>query len=386
MNAPVAALLALTLLGAVAPAANFIPGQYETPERHLVFAGIEHELPDPPSIEYFDPATRRVGAPANIGGWKLISGIRERRIRIAVGGRPLGASLYSFGARRVATIVFIHGNDDETREMGFLIPYFVLHGYTVVTFDQRGSGESVGNRTFESPIDRADDVVALIAAVRSDPHVDVSRIGLWAFSNGGWTAPIVTTRVPIAFLLLKSPPAQTIESNILFEVEERMREHGYSADAIAAGARVDQLLIDALDGRASWDAAGAAFEDAQHRPWFKDLALPDRLPMPPPPEMAAALRKAALFDPAPYLKALRTPTLAMFGAFDRNVDAPDSLGIFWRNAAAAGNEDFSAHVFPMTGHTFVVATLGYSDRVLLPQTLVGGYPEIMIAWLKARQF
>jgi uncharacterized protein len=385
MNEPGVALSVLALLGA-APAAMFVPGEYKTPEGHVVFAGIEHLLPDPPSIEFFDPATRRLGTAANIEGWELISGIGERRIRIAVAGRPLGASVYSAGSQRAPTILLIHGNDDETRKMGFLIPYFALHGYTVVSFDQRGSGESVGNRTFESPIDRADDVVALIAAVKGDQHVDAGRIGLWAFSNGGWTAPIVAARIPIAFLLLKSPPAETIESNILFEVEERMREHGYSSGAITAGVRVDRLSIDALDGRASWQAATAALEDARHQPWFKQLALPDQLPMPPPPDLAAKLRKAALFDPAPYLKQLRTPTLAMFGEFDRDVDAPDSLNIFWRNAAAAGNPDFSAHVFPMTGHMFVLSPSGYTDRVLQPQRLVDGYPEVMITWLKARGF
>jgi hypothetical protein len=51
----------------------------------------------------------------------------EARIIDAPEG-ALGIALYFTGDAKQATVILIHGNDPETREMGFLIPCFVLNG------------------------------------------------------------------------------------------------------------------------------------------------------------------------------------------------------------------------------------------------------------------
>lgn len=63
--------------------------------------------------------------------------------------------------------------------MGFLIPWFVGHGLNVVTYDQRGTGTSTGDWHYTSPALKADDILAMIGALKHDPRIDPKRIGLW---------------------------------------------------------------------------------------------------------------------------------------------------------------------------------------------------------------
>ncbi len=67
----------------------------------------------------------------------------------------LGVSLYYADAKPRATVLLVHGNDAETREMGFIIPFFACNGMNVLSHDQRGTGDSTGNWFLNGPIQRA---------------------------------------------------------------------------------------------------------------------------------------------------------------------------------------------------------------------------------------
>ncbi len=98
----------------------------------------------------------------------------EKPFAVSNGADHLGASLWlAPGAVKHPTIVLIRGADDETREMGFLIPYFVSFGFNVVTYDQRGTGESTGNWQFTGPESKAEDVYRDTPRIKSDPAVDL---------------------------------------------------------------------------------------------------------------------------------------------------------------------------------------------------------------------
>jgi pimeloyl-ACP methyl ester carboxylesterase len=373
-------------LAAPAPIATLVPaGAYSAAGGHVVYVGPEHTLPDKRYDQYYDDSTRRIGDASALGTLRPISLLLERRLLLTVDGAKLGASLWYATPRANPAIVLIHGNDDETREMGFLIPYFALHGMTVIAYDQRGTGESEGNWRSEGPPQRARDVVALIAAAKRDSHVDARRVGLWAFSNGGWSAPIVAASLPIAFMILKSAPAETQQDNILYEVAQRMAEHGFSSKDTDAALRVDRSVLGALEGTVPWSSAHEEYALAKHQKWFAQSALPADFPMPPPAAVAAAFRRAAIYDPAPTLRRVRTPTLALFGAFDRNVDVHYSAKAFPAYFKEAGMIDFTEKIFAHAGHTLEESATGYYDQPALPRRLVP-YMPVTIAWLQARGF
>lgn len=368
-----------------------------------VYVGVEGEPPNHPTIQFYDTKTRRIGALKYISrreyrtdgppaiNFELdspISSVVEKPVSIGVGADHLGASLWHApGADHRSTIILIHGADDETREMGFLIPYFVSHGLNVITYDQRGTGESGGNWQYTGPESKAADVVAILEKFESDSAVDAHRIGVWGFSNGGWVAPIVATRFPLAFMILKSASSETIAENVLYEIGQDLREHDrFTPEQTSAALAFERIMFLALETNSNWSAAGEALNAAKKQPWFPYMRIPPGMTAPPPPPMLAALRAAVIYDPTATLQRVRTPTLALFGALDKNVDSTDSATRFRKAFDQAGLKDLTILTFPGAGHTLVKSMTGYEDDPSLPQRTVEGYPEIVIRWLDDRDF
>src|ERR1035438_680961 len=136
---------ALILVPAVVSAGVVGPGLYRNDADQRIYVGVEVDVPAAAVNQYFDPGTRHTGDLRPDRHLSLLKGIEEvPRIIDTPNGR-LAVSLYYVGSGRRATIILIHGNDPETREMGFIIPYFVLNGVNVISYDQRGKGRSAGN-------------------------------------------------------------------------------------------------------------------------------------------------------------------------------------------------------------------------------------------------
>lgn len=71
---------------------------------------------------------------------------------------------------------------------------FALHGYTVLTFDYRGFGQSEGEVGRIIPANQIEDILNAIVFLRSCPEVDPKRIGLWGTSFGGANAIFVAAQ------------------------------------------------------------------------------------------------------------------------------------------------------------------------------------------------
>jgi alpha-beta hydrolase superfamily lysophospholipase len=391
-----AAVLALATV-AHAPVA----GAYTFPGR-TVYVATNAEPPDQPTIQFYDSKTRRTGTLHYVSGRVYrtdarpsltftlgtpATPVRERPFVVEAAAGRLGASLwYAPNAKHRATIVLIQGADDSTRQMGFLIPYFVAHGLNVVTYDQRGTGDSVGDWRYTSPRSKADDILALLQVVKRDPTVDSRRIGAWAASNGGWVAPIVAMHFPLAFLILKSAPSESIADNVLYEIASELREyHRFSPRQISQAILFERTLFESLATNSNWAAASLALTSAKKQPWFQYMRIPSGFVAPPPATLLAALRASLIYDPTATLDRVRTPTLALFGALDRNVDASDSAARYRKAFKISGMTDFTVITFANAGHLLVASRTGYEDQPSLPVRYVG-YPEAMIRWLEARGF
>jgi hypothetical protein len=380
----------LALVPGLAWAAVLSPGLYRDEAGHSLYVGIENAAPDPAVNQYFDPSNQHTGELAEHSHLKAQRLIREEARIVDAPGGALGTSVYFAGAAKRPTIIMIHGADQETRDMGFLIPYFVLNGINVIGYDQRGTGQSSGNWLKNGPGQRAGDVAAVYDAYSTSLHVDAARMGVWGFSNGGWTAPIVATLRPLKFMLLKSAPAESIETNIYYTVEQNLRRKPYDADAIASATNTWRAVIRALSGTGSWDSAREQYQAARTKPWFEATYLPFFIPpdspIPPAPETADAWRRYLLFDPTETLSKVRTPTLILFGALDRNVDVTHDPALFRSAFAHSGLDDFTVHIYTDAGHTLKVSATGFNGEPSEPERLTAGYPQIMIQWLRQRGF
>lgn len=374
----------VVLVLAPAAASTVTPGLYRDPSSHLIYVGMDEEPPDR-IINYFDPRTGMDGVVSDFKSLHLEKSVSQLRIQVNAPEGRLGVSLWHADARRRASIILIHGNEAATRDTGFLIPYFVLNGINVISYDQRGTGESTGNWQTDGPVQRAADVTAIYDALASNSLVDRARIGVWGFSNGGWTAPIVATRRPVAFMILMSAPSGTIADNIYYEVRQRMSGGRFNQQEISAAVATVRAQIDALAGTGSWDQARALYEAAVPQKWFAASGMRPHKQFPPSKELAEAQRRSLLYDPQPILRQVKTPTLALYGLLDRSVDASHDSAVLRAEFAKAGMRDFTLQVYKDAGHPLAVTATGY-DEDALPRRYVQGFPEIMLSWLKTRGF
>jgi pimeloyl-ACP methyl ester carboxylesterase len=386
MTKAIAALAVWLLFVARAPAATLAPGLY-IESGHTIYVGVEHTLPDQASNDFFDSTSQRTGELHATRDLHLRSGVLEEPRVIKPAQGKIGFSLYYAGERPRATVILIHGNDPETREMGFIIPFFVCNGINVISYDQRGVGESAGDWLLNGPGQRADDVAAIYDVVRSDPHVDSHRIGVWGFSNGGWTAPLVSLHRPVAFMILKSAPTESLAENIDYEVEQTMRRHNVE-DASPQALALWHSFERSLDGRVSWSFTKRLYDSDAKQPWFQYSLMPELgISIPPPPSKIAGLRRFVTFDPThTLLRVSSTPTLALYGALDRNVDAADSATHLREYLTRAGDRDVTIKIYQNAGHQLVVSKSGYNGDPTLPRRFVPQYPQIMLVWLAQRGF
>jgi len=368
------------VIATLAAAMNAFTAGVYTVRGHDVYAAVVAEPPDRPQVQFFDPATRRFDTlpmGSTIGPRRVT--VYARRFTVANANGRLGASLWYRDDAKRPTVVLIQGADDSTRDMGALIPYFVANGANVASYDQRGTGVSTGNWRYASPVQKAEDIESIIDRLRFDPHVDAKKVGVWGPSSGGWVAPIVATHARPAFMILKSAPSESIASNILYEVRAVLAEKRVAPSQIERAMAFERGVFSALADRSPWNPRALA--DASAQPWFAYMRIPPGFTEPPPQSVQSVMRNAYLYDPTSALQHVRTPTLALFGSLDRNVDAPDSIARLRTDFETGGYRNLTIRTFARADHILEESTTGYLDDPVMPQRFVSGYPETMISWL-----
>lgn len=387
-------LLASSVLTS-APAA----GAYNLPAR-TVYVGPEEYPAGHKYAEYYDSLTRRFGELRRVDGshYRTVQkpvlrfslrvpsdAVVEEPLSVTDTQGALGFSLWHApNARSRPTVVLIHGSDDETRDMGFIIPYFVAHGLNVVCYDQRGTGASVGDWHSASVNEKADDVVAILTEIARNHAVDSKRIGVWGTSNGGWVAPIVATRYPVEFMILRSAPAESVSENVLFEIQQTLVEHHkFSAAQVTDALAFERTLFASILSDSNWQRTQQLLEADSSKPWLSYMRIPQNFTAPPSTDVLAQLQAILAYDPASTLEKVRTPTLALFGALDRNVDAADSAWHLSRYFHDGGLHDFTVQTYTHADHVLEETTTGYLDAPVMPQRFIEGYPDVMIDWLRS---
>ncbi|MCA9457452.1 MAG: alpha/beta hydrolase [Nitrospira sp.] len=139
----------------------------------------------------------------------------------------LSARIYKPGGQGpFPAVVLLHGSKNHTKDYYTeYSEYFAAHGIVVANYDKRGQGQSTGNLWTATFHGLADDAVAVVEHLASQPYVDDSRIGLWADSQGGWVALLADSLSPqISFIINKSGPAVTPLAQTLYDTRENYLE------------------------------------------------------------------------------------------------------------------------------------------------------------------
>jgi hypothetical protein len=247
-------------------------------------------------------------------------------------------------------VVWIHGRGKSTRAgLRGLARIFAERGVASLIYDKRGAGESGGDHDAASLHDHAADVLAMLDHLAARKDIDRAQIGLRGNSAGGWVAAIVATRtkVPLAFIITTVGPAESVMDQQIHVATTRMRrsELRFTAEEIAAAAAHMTLVTRFAYTGHGWDELRASVARAKASRWASFVDLPEN-------EQYEDILWVRLnqYDPAPDLKKIRTPFLALYGGDDYVTPPEENVARMERYLAEAGNKDFKIAVIPGAGH------------------------------------
>ncbi|ACQ81257.1 alpha/beta hydrolase fold protein [Beutenbergia cavernae DSM 12333] len=247
-----------------------------------------------------------------------------RELTATSGDVTLAGSLWLPDGDPGALVLMHPGSGPSDRHNDVFFPpiraALLAAGAAVCSYDKRGVGGSGGDWLTAGIPEQADDVVAGLAAAR--PHVGGVPVILFGHSQGGWVVLAAAGAAGADAVVTSSGPG------VSPGVQERHATRRHLGDAPHAAA--DAALFDELMDLAS---AGASASEA--RAW---LEQPDRAPgldrlralgafVPDGDDLWGLAVRLVDADPAPDLRALRVPLLAVFGAQDPAVPVQRSLEV-----------------------------------------------------------
>jgi len=279
---------------------------------------------------------------------------KEERITCQNGDVTLGGTLIlPEGAGRHSVVIITPGDFGTNRNQLRLWAHdYVSRGIAALVFDSRGSGESTGNIGLNTFPDLADDLLAWVKTLRARDDVRPDAVGLFGFSNSAWTVSLAASRSPdVAFLILQSFSGVAPWKQDLFRAKTQLRVDGFTAADVKRGT----------------DFTKRKFEVARTGQGWEDLAnimqtQPRWLPYTNPPSSLERSRQSyervMTYDPVPALEKLRIPILALWGSTDTYVPVPETVTIFRRAMAKAGNRAYTPKVFQGCTHSLLVEATG----------------------------
>ena len=280
-------------------------------------------------------------------------------------------------------IILVHGSGAEDRE--YMLPsarFLIRHGITVLGYDKRGVGGSTGDWHTASFEDLAGDVVAAFEYLKKRNDIDAAQIGLLGVSQAGWIMPIAAVRAPeIAFLISVSGAAIVPAETTFDEARRELAAAGRHPEVIQQIVDLMRLEYRFAQTGEGWDEYSATRQQ-----------LATRFGGTPPPNFPGTredplwrtMRAFYFYDPAPTLRRLRTPTLAIFGELDNNILADKNKAAWEAALKIAGNRDYTLTILPKANHIMLEAKVGSNAEMASLQRFVPAYSATVRDWLATR--
>ena len=266
-------------------------------------------------------------------------------------------------------VVLITGSGPQDRDETILDhrPFLVLadfltrRGFAVLRADDRGVAKSGGNFATATTSDFATDAEAGLAYLRTRAEADPKKLGLIGHSEGGIIAPIVAARDPgVAFIVLLAGSAVRGDELLVAQV---------TAMAVARGATQEQ-------------AAAVAKQEREVIQLVQSPAPDSEIPAPAKPMRSPWFREFLAYDPAPALRKVQCPVLALNGSKDTQVPPGQNLPAIRKALEEGGNKRFETAELPGLNHLFQTAKTGspteYGD---IEETLAPAALRKVADWL-----
>ena len=325
---------------------------------------------------------RRDGASPRVA--RRVDSERREDVRFASGAIQLAGTLISPNAGgKHPAIILVHASGAEDRE--YLLPFarfLIRHGIAVLGYDKRGVGGSTGDWNTASFDDLATDVVAAFEYLKTRSDIDRTQVGLLGWSQAGWVMPLAAVRAKdLAFLISVSGAGVPAAQTTVDQTQNEMTARGMRPEGIAQLVGLMRLQYEFARTGQGWAEYAAALEKVAARLGGKP---PDTFPTTPDHPYWQFIRRLYFYDPAPTLRQLQVPTLALFGELDNNIMAEKNRAAWEAALKAGGNPDYTLRILPKANHLQLEAKIGSNAEMASLRRFVPEYSTTVKDWLAKR--
>jgi hypothetical protein len=256
-------------------------------------------------------------------------------------------------------IVLIHGGGPGPRhELLPWVRYFTRLGLAVLAYDKRGSGQTAGPE-WDTFADLATDVQAALEWARVQPEIDPARVGLWAYSQGGWPAAMVAADLAPAFVVTLSVPAVSAAEQAPAWARASLSASGFPVDEIESAVEFIRIVDAFGRGEVAWSDYQPQLDAVRNTRWFSRVEKPLDAAAPNRPFWSSPLGR--YYDPLPDWTKYNGPLLALYGGLDTTVPAAQSAA---RLAdATVGNPWAIVVALPRANHGLQRAVTGSGEEL-----------------------
>jgi pimeloyl-ACP methyl ester carboxylesterase len=209
--------------------------------------------------------------------------------------------------------------------------------------------------------------------------VDHRQIGLLGVSQAGWIMPLAASRAnDLAFLISVSGAGVPGAETTIDHARHEMTAGGMRPQAVEQIVGLMKLQYEFVRTGQGWDQYVATREKlGAHR-------SPDTFPATPDHPQWQVIRRLYFYDPAPTLRQLQVPTLALFGELDNNILAEKNKAAWEAALKAGGNRDYTLRILPGANHLQLEAKVGSNAEMPSLQRFVPIYFTTVQDWLAKR--
>ena len=287
---------------------------------------------------------------------KQDSSYNEKEVSFSNGNIILAGSILTpKGKCPFPAVVVIHGSGGKInhRKHSGVTPFvkaLVKRGIAVLYPDKRGQGKSEGTWYSASFVDLADDAIAGVELLYKTPKINKEKIGVIGFSQGGIIVPVVASRSSkVAFAINSSGTTIPMVEALMDEIEIAAELTGLSAKQIKTISDINRKGIHyALTGKGADEYLKALNNGKETK--LKNSPVVQAFPTKPNPGLIQFLKLIGRFDPLPYWKKVKVPSLFIYGGKDRLLRPKKSIDRIQKTFGKSGF-DYTILFFNNRGHS-----------------------------------
>lgn len=282
-------------------------------------------------------------------------------------------------SKTVPVVVLISGSGPQDRNSELLnhkpfwiiADYLTRNGIGVLRVDDRGVGQSTGDRTQATSLDFASDVEAAVAFLKTKSGVNSKKIGLIGHSEGGMIAPIVAAKdKSIAFIVLMAGPGVPCDQLLIEQAYLIAKSEGLNETELEQSKKLNQSIYSIVKSDKTTEEAKKEIEkllekslsDNPDTNYLSEAQKAQMINQQTEQITSPWFRYFLKFNPDDYLSKVKCPVLVLNGDKDLQVPAKMNTEGIQKSLAKAGNKKETTIIYPNKNHLFQDCITGSIDE------------------------